>query len=186
MLINFRQVCLDRLDAFRASLVAKPNTKQLLESFVIITLYVIGALAIGFGTGFFKPGFLCTDIHVYFILALSMIIFPSFMEEAAFRVLLLPHPSNLIGGHTTALSCIPSLSLYVAWHPFYASMSGAGIPIFDVPFLSIVSILGITCTWLYLRTGSIWLPISVHWLTVIIWVFFLGGRNRLLTELASF
>ena len=186
MLINFRQVCLDRLDAFRASLVAKPSTKQLLESFVIITLYVIGALAIGFGTGFFKPGFLCTDIHVYFILALSMIIFPSFMEEAVFRVLLLPNPYNLCEGRATALASIPSVSLYVAWHPFYASISGIGSPTFNAPFLSIVLILGITCTWLYLRTGSIWVPTIVHWLTVVIWVFFFGGRNRLLTELAYF
>ena len=184
MIINFRQLCLDRLDAFRASLVAKPSTKQLLESFVIITLYVMCALAIGFGTGFFKPGFLCTGIHVYFILPLSMIIFPSFMEEAVFRVLLLPDPSNFMEGRVTVLSCIPSVSLYVAWHPLHASISGMDIPIFDIPFLSIVFILGITCTWLYLRTGSIWLPIGVHWLTVIIWVLFLGGRNRLLAELA--
>jgi predicted Abi (CAAX) family protease len=182
--MNFRKLCLDRLDAFRASLVAKPSKKQLLESFVVIALYLVCALAIGFGTGFFKPGFLRAGFNLYYILPFSMIIFPSFLEEAVFRVLLLPHPSNLIGGRVTVLSCIPSVSLYVAWHPLYASISGMDIPIFDFPFLSIVFILGITCTWLYLRTGSIWIPISVHWLTVIIWVFFLGGRNRLLTQLA--
>ena len=182
--MKLRQLCLNRLDALKASLVAKPSKEQILESFVIIVLYLVSAVAIGLGTGFLKPGFLYTGFHLYFILPFSMFIFPSFVEEAVFRVLLLPNPSNLSGGRAIALASIPSVSLYVAWHPFYASISGMGIAIFDAPFLSIVLILGITCTWLYLRTGSIWIPTIVHWLTVIIWVFFFGGRNRLLTALA--
>jgi predicted Abi (CAAX) family protease len=26
----------------------------------------------------------------------------------------------------------------------------------------------------------LWMPIIIHWLTVVVWVIFLGGRNKLL------
>lgn len=182
--MSLRQLSRNRLDAFRAALAAKPGWQQLREALIVIPIYAAAAFAIGFGTGFFTPGVLETDLHLYFVLPLSMVIFPSFLEEAVFRVLLLPRPFHPRGRRATILASLPSLFLYAAWHPLYASLSGLDIPVFDPPFLALVVVLGITCTWLYLRTGSLWLPTGVHWLTVVIWVFFLGGRNRLLTEMA--
>ena len=166
-----------RLHAVRASLATIPSRKDLLQSFIPIGLYITSALVIGFTTDFLRIEFLHTDIHRYLILPFSMMIIPSFLEELAFRAFLLPHPSKPTGKFATRLACFASITLYVVWHPFYAAVSGVGIPIFDPPFLGIVLILGITCTWLYIRTGSVWLPTFIHWLTVTVWVFFMGGRN---------
>jgi len=40
----------------------------------------------------------------------------------------------------------------------------------------IVALLGLTCAVQRLRTGSLWLPMATHWLTVVVWNLFLG-RN---------
>ncbi|MCI5125432.1 MAG: CPBP family intramembrane metalloprotease, partial [Candidatus Electrothrix sp. AR5] len=46
-------------------------------------------------------------------------------------------------------------------------------------FLVIVFCLGIVCSLAYILSRSLWVPIIIHWLTVVIWVLFLGGRNLL-------
>ena len=46
--------------------------------------------------------------------------------------------------------------------------------------LLIVALLGITCSVSYVLSRSLWTPIIIHWLTVVVWVIFLGGRNKLL------
>ena len=47
-------------------------------------------------------------------------------------------------------------------------------------FLIIVTLLGITCSIAYIYSKSLWVPVIIHWLTVLIWVLLLGGRNLIL------
>ncbi|WP_366517676.1 CPBP family glutamic-type intramembrane protease [uncultured Marinobacter sp.] len=44
----------------------------------------------------------------------------------------------------------------------------------------IVGDMGITCGYAYVLSRSIWVPVIIHWVTVTVWVLFLGGRNLVL------
>ena len=45
--------------------------------------------------------------------------------------------------------------------------------------LSLATLLGATCTAAYLISRSIWPPVVLHWLTVLAWIWLLGGRALL-------
>jgi predicted Abi (CAAX) family protease len=47
-------------------------------------------------------------------------------------------------------------------------------------FLSLAALMAIACTITYIKTGSLWVPVAIHWLTVLAWVFLLSGRNCVL------
>jgi predicted Abi (CAAX) family protease len=42
----------------------------------------------------------------------------------------------------------------------------------------LLTVLGAVCTTAYRRTGSLWPPVLLHWVTVVCWMMLLGGRNR--------
>jgi predicted Abi (CAAX) family protease len=44
----------------------------------------------------------------------------------------------------------------------------------DPRFLVQVTLLGLACSLAYLVSGSIWPPVLIHWLTVVVWL--LGHR----------
>jgi predicted Abi (CAAX) family protease len=75
-----------------------------------------------------------------------------------------------------------STAVFVLWHPANAlTINTAAVPVFlNTAFLLIVALLGITCSVSYVLSRSLWTPIIIHWLTVVVWVIFLGGRNLLL------
>jgi predicted Abi (CAAX) family protease len=55
-----------------------------------------------------------------------------------------------------------------------------GYPTFLKPiFLILTGLLGTACTIAYRFTGSLWTITVMHWLTVVVWLFFLGGDDRL-------
>ncbi len=49
-------------------------------------------------------------------------------------------------------------------------------------FLVITGALGVTCGYGYALSRSIWVPVIIHWVTVSVWVLFLGGRNLVLEQ----
>ena len=107
---------------------------------------------------------------------------PALLEEAFFRVLLLPYPyrASDISAEQYFWSII-SLFLFVVYHPLNAitAFPQGKKTFFDRRFLILATALGITCTITYWQTGSIWLPILIHWLTVVIWLLCFGGLNKL-------
>jgi predicted Abi (CAAX) family protease len=116
--------------------------------------------------------------RLYFI-PFILFIFPSFLEESFFRGILIPNNFVAAGFWKIAGYCVVSTLLFVLWHPFNAltiNPSAKGI-FMDPHFLLIVFFLGIACSVTYVYSRSLWVPITIHWLTVVIWVIFLGGRN---------
>lgn len=109
---------------------------------------------------------------------------PALSEEVCFRVLLLPHPTELVSPATTAFWTILSLLLFLLYHPLNAlSFFPAGRKIFLNPvFLLLALILGLACSIAYLHTGSLWIPMVIHWLVVVIWLLLLGGYGKLYGE----
>jgi predicted Abi (CAAX) family protease len=106
---------------------------------------------------------------------------PALVEELVFRVALLPHPLE----GATLVSWLGwgsvSLVLFVLYHPFSArTYYPAGNPTFLKPIFWVLSgLLGLACLLTYGWTGSLWTAVGVHWVVVAVWLWALGGRQRL-------
>ncbi|MEL6471422.1 MAG: CPBP family glutamic-type intramembrane protease [Cyanobacteria bacterium J06623_4] len=94
---------------------------------------------------------------------------PSLVEEVVFRGLLLPK--------VTLPWLLLSLSAYVLWHPVEALtfLPEAASVFFNFQFLFVVAVLGALCTVAYLRTGSLWASVFIHWGVVVAWKAAGGG-----------
>lgn len=151
-----------------------------LRAWLLVPFYAIVALAVGFGSGLFRFEIISTKLA--FLLPFTLFIFPSLFEEAFFRGLLIPRNIAQRGRRQIILSVGGSTLVFVLWHPLGAlTVNPSAIPIFlDPAFLLVVTALGITCGYSYVISKSLWVPVLIHWATVVIWVFFLGGRNLVL------
>lgn len=112
-------------------------------------------------------------------LPVSLFLIPALFEEIVFRGLLLPHKERRISTKGLMFYAAFSVVIFIAWHPINAmTINPPAYPLFTNPvFLCLAALMAIACTVTYIKTGSLWVPIALHWLTVLPWVFFLGGRN---------
>ena len=147
---------------------------------VLILIYICVSLAIGCYAGLFSVKVI--DYPMSVLLPFSLFIFPSLPEEAFFRGVLIPHNATNHSEKRIVAYIIVSTAAFVLWHPLNAlTINRAAAPMFLNPsFLVIVAALGITCSISYVASRSLWTPIIIHCLTVVVWVVFLGGRNKLL------
>ena len=151
-----------------------------------LTIFIVGAFyattAIGFGlsSGLFEIRIIQLELALKFLV--TSFIFPSFLEEIVFRGMIIPRDTVEQGIRNIFAYTLLSAALFVLWHPLNAlTINPGGQAYFlDGRFLLIVFSLGITCSLSYIYSKSIWIPVTIHWLTVIVWVCFLGGRNLLL------
>ena len=178
----FKAFFINRLIDVKRGLTTLPKGGDFLFSVVIFLIYMAVALPIGFFSGFFTLEVLKTDIWVMIALPISLFFIPSLFEEIVFRGLLLPHRSRGVSTRPLVLYSVFSIAAFVVWHPVNAmTINHPAYTMFTNPlFLSLAALMGIACTITYIRTGSVWVPIAIHWLTVLVWVFFLSGRNFVL------
>ena len=108
-------------------------------------------------------------------MALVAFVLPAFFEELVFRGVLLRKISE--NRQFPLKRAVIALGLFVLWHPFQSFFtSDARATIFLDPwFLAAVTALGLACTRVYWRTGSLWPAIGIHWLTVVGWKALAGG-----------
>ncbi len=145
-----------------------------------LVLYGSAALGIGIATNLFQLQFL--DLRRFWFLPITLLVFPCLLEELFFRGVLI-NRDVLDKGHKQALMQIGFSALaFTLWHPLNAwTINKSAQPFFFNPwFLIIVFLLGLICGYSYVRSRSLWTPILIHWLTVLIWVIGLGGRNLVL------
>ena len=144
---------------------------------VILLVYVLLAALVVSGSGFIKPSPLPLSGWGYLRLGLILLVAPSGLEEGLFRALLLPRPDE----RGALLYAALSLTLYVLSHPANALLfRPAALNVFTDPrFLVVVTLLGVACTAATWTSGSLWPAIPIHWLTVFVWLGFLGGRAAL-------
>lgn len=178
----------NRIQDLKLSLITKPGSSDIVLSIIIFVLYAALALPIGLLSGFLKISSLHTSPLMMFLLMFSLFIMPSFLEELFFRVLLLPHKTRRCSRGKQVFLSIVSITVFIAWHPLNAlTINNPAFPVFTNPvFLLLAALMAIACTVTYLRTGSIWIPVIIHWLTVMVWIFLLGGRNMVLDSLSFF
>ena len=142
--------------------------------------YIIAALLIGFTVGLFELSML--ESNLVWVMPFALFIFPSLLEESIFRGLLIPRDALERGTKYVVFIVLLSSLIFVAWHPLNALTINPGAKeIFLNPyFLFVAFLLGITTGISYIYSKSLWAPVIIHWLTVVVWVIFLGGRNLVL------
>lgn len=172
----------DRLIDAKQGLVTLPKGSDIRFSVIVFLIYMVIALPIGFYSGFFTIEILQAETLVMIILPVSLFFIPALFEEIIFRGLLIPHKERKISPIPLAFYAAFSIMVFIVWHPINAlTINHPAYSVFTDPvFLSLAALMAIACTITYLRTGSLWVPIAIHWFTVITWIYLLGGRNFVL------
>jgi predicted Abi (CAAX) family protease len=168
----FKSILKDLIVSFKT-----PPFNQL--GFTLLILIICGLLAftIGFVGNIFI--FKTLEANVIYILPFILFIFPSLLEELFFRGCLIPRSSFSKSIKHKIFRILISSIIFVLWHPFnaYFFNQDAQELFYNIYFLIIVFILGLSCGISYIISKSIWTPIIIHWLTVLVWIIFLGGIN---------
>ncbi len=148
---------------------------------LVLGVYALLALGHGFRSGFLAGPWRWRPLPVLLPHAAGLLVMPALVEELIFRVGLLPHP--LEGEHGAPLVAWMALSvgLFVLYHPLAGRLwYRPGRQLFQDPrFLVQCTLLGIACALVYVVTGSLWSPVLIHWLAVLVWLEPLQGRLRL-------
>ena len=178
----FKFFLFNRLIDIKRGLITLPKGSDLLFSVVVFLMYMAVALPVGFCSGFFTIQVLKINIWVMIVLPISLFLIPSLFEEVVFRGFFLPHKERAVSTFHLLLYAAFSIALFITWHPINAvTINHPAFSMFTNPiFLSLAALMGIACTITYIKTGSLWVPVTIHWLTVVVWVFFLSGRNYVL------
>lgn len=165
----------------RENLIAGLRTSpfKVVQVWWILPIYAVLALILGWSTGFLR--FAPLDSRLAWVLPFTMILTPSLVEEALFRGLLLPRDTGERGIGVAAIWVCVNTALFVAWHPLVALARPAVADVFNDPaFLAVVALLGLACGAAYLWSRSLWVPVILHWATVVPWALWMGGRNIIL------
>lgn len=143
-------------------------------------IYTLVAVPVGLKGGFIKvepsPSWVIITGVIF-----GAFLRPALTEEVFFRVLLLPYPSETTSYTGLWLWGSFSLALFILYHPLNAlTFFPAGRQTFFNPiFLLLAAFLGVICTLAYWQSGSLWPPIVIHWIVVVIWLLYLGGYQKL-------
>lgn len=157
-----------------------PPRDGFMLSLMLTIAYSVIALFTGFAANLFEVGLV--ESKFLFLLPLSLLIFPSLLEEAFFRGVLIPNNTKEKGYGYIVFYTLLSTAVFILWHPLGAlTINPVARGIFLNPsFLFIVFCLGLVCSLSYIYSRSLWWPIAIHWLTVLLWVLLLGGHNLVL------
>eukprot|EP00755_Sulcionema_specki_P036110 Sspe_Gene.22125::Locus_8372_Transcript_1_1_Confidence_1.000_Length_2020::g.22125::m.22125 len=155
-------------------------TKWPPEGGLACTLSALGGVflvgLVGVATDFFRRagGTTATVLQVMLGITLSV------TSEIIFRAMSLPHPDERAPIRIVGLWAVLSLSLYVAHFPLVAICCHIAYPtLLDPRFLALCTILGMSSTALYLRSGSIWPSLITNSTVAVVWLLRLGGSRRL-------
>lgn len=108
---------------------------------------------------------------------------PALLEEAFWRVWLLPQPGTPGAAGPVAVSAL----LFAGSHPLQAwSLRPQARAAFQHPrFLLLALVLGLVNSTHYLCFGSIWPLVVFHWGAVVVWIFLLNGAHWLGLKVSS-
>ena len=159
----------DAVGALKTSPFGSPRS-----AWVLVPAYGAFALIVGFGSGILS--WTTPTLLEAVLFPIGLLIFPSLIEEFVFRGLLLPRSLADARPIRQVTAIAGSTALFVVYHPLnarFVSLSDTSL-FTTLPFLAIVTALGVTCSVAYLRSRSLWAPIAIHWATVLVWNLFLG------------
>ncbi|MEH2265699.1 CPBP family glutamic-type intramembrane protease [Nostoc sp.] len=160
---------------------ALPTQQDWLVLVLLLIVYSIIAIPYGWKLGFLQINIWSANWIDKCLLILRCLFTPAIIEELFFRVILLPHPSEITNWLRWSLWAIVSLVLFILYHPLNAKLFfKAASPTFsNHVFLTLTSLLGIICTVAYTLTGSLWVIVLIHWVVVVVWLIVFGGIAKL-------
>lgn len=160
-----------------------PSVEAWLFSAFLLLILTLISLPIGFYLGFLQVEVLKTSWGTVASIIIACLFSPAITEEIFFRVLFLPQLDEKAATANLWLWGGLSLATFIVYHPLNAlSFCPLGRKtFFDPVFLLLAGFLGIVCSIAYLQSGSLWLPVALHWLVVVVWLLLLGGYGKLNT-----
>ena len=170
-----------RVFDIRGALTTIPDGRTWGRCALAYLIFLAAAIPLGLVTGLLHPSAPAIPAMQVLTTALVLFVHPAFVEEFIFRVLFLPRNASTVPRARLVAFVAVSLTLYVASHPLNAVLfRPQARAVFESPaYLALATLLGATCTAAYLLSRSIWPPVVIHWLTVVVWLFALGGQARL-------
>ena len=158
-----------------------PGMAAWLDAGILLLLFAMMALPIGLRFRFVKVEIVQASWQTIITLLVTSFVLPAITEELFFRVLLLPRPSDIQSSLHGWFWGGLSLGLFIIYHPLNAiTFFPRGRETFFNPvFLTLAGLLGIVCTLSYLDSGSLWIPVILHWVIVVFWLLGLGGYKKL-------
>ncbi len=158
-----------------------PDAQAWLQAVGLLLLFTVIALPIGFRWGFLQFEVVRVSWLTLIGIIATSLLTPAVTEELFFRVLLFPQTTEHISvSDLWVWGCI-SLAMFIVYHPLNAlSFFPRGLKtFFNVVFLILAALLGLTCSIAYIQSGSLWPPVVIHWLAVVVWLLLLGGYRKL-------
>ena len=100
----------------------------------------------------------------------TRLIVPAIAEELVFRGLLLPSALEGVGALAMGPWIALSVGVFVAWHGVRIGLRGGGprIQLAEPRLLVRLSLLGGACAVAYVISGSLWPPVLLHWLALVV------------------
>jgi predicted Abi (CAAX) family protease len=157
-----------------------PDAKGWLLTAGILAGLATISLPLGFGIGFLRID-LFVSWQTAVVVAAVAFFSPAVVEELIFRVALLPHPHERAPAAVARLWGTVALALFVIAHPLRTLIlsSARGATFADPRFFVLAALLGLACTLAYLRTGSLWPPVVIHWVVATGWLLVFRGYRKL-------
>jgi predicted Abi (CAAX) family protease len=179
--MTIRSLASRRWNDLRAALATAPDARTWVACALVFATFLLGAGSIGFASGLLRPTPPHLSVRDALVAGVLLLIQPALVEEIVFRGLLLPRDVQTIPRRRLVVIALSALAVYVASHPLNAWLFRPDIfSLFASPaYLVLAALLGLTCTIAYFISRSIWPPVAIHWLTVVTWIWFLGGQARL-------
>jgi predicted Abi (CAAX) family protease len=158
-----------------------PNISDWIWTATLLLIFSLIIIPLGFKLQFLKVEAPKTSWKIILRIVLITLFLPATAEEAFFRVLLLPHKFEQASPANIYFFGSISLILFIIYHPLNATffVRNARATFSSFVFLTSVAVLGIVCSIAYLKSGSIYPPIILHWFFVLGWLLGLGGYRRL-------
>jgi uncharacterized protein len=166
----------ERFSDLRRGLMTAP-TRSLGACLMATLVYALMAFGVGRLCGFltWEP----IDVRMAWPLLIAMVLFPVLPEEVFFRGLLIPNALMTRKPTVIVSTLLGSSLLFTLWHPLNAALFNPAARVFfyNPAFLLVVFLLGLTCSYCYALSKSLWMPIWIHWMTIALWVFLFGGHS---------
>jgi predicted Abi (CAAX) family protease len=158
-----------------------PSVNDWIWAVILLLIYSLTVIPLGFNLQFLKAEIPNIGRKTMLRLILITLFIPATAEEIFFRVLLLPHKTEHVSMTSQWILGSISLILFIIYHPLNAAVFAnyAKTTFSSFAFLASAAILAIVCTVSYLKSGSIYPPIILHWLFVLGWLLGLGGYRKL-------
>ena len=174
MTAQFKQVGLNVV----RSMTTLPDAQGWLRCLWAFVAYAVMALVLGLATGTLRLEAYSGDPARLARFAAIAFLVPSLSEELFFRAALLPDPRQPASTRYRVVRAAIALALFVLWHPLNGLFlkTDARQVFLNPGFLLLATLLGCYCTAAYFLSRSIWPSTLVHWITVVGWKAFLGGR----------